>query len=164
MDKNARYPFKWFLLTPLSVFISMTLSTGMLHASPIDDERQPETSDPSAYYDEPADEPAALNAILTMPEANEDSFDLPNDESKALATPTRIENAASASAANQLQLPHQWQAQPVVRSPAIHSATVAVRRVRAGPDSTPPRQPSLLPFPPADPRPRPGAGSDQCCA
>ncbi|CAF1672976.1 unnamed protein product, partial [Didymodactylos carnosus] len=32
-----------------------------VRASPIDDEREPEVSDPSAYYDEPADEATALN-------------------------------------------------------------------------------------------------------
>ena len=79
MDRKARHPCKWFgLLTPLSILLTMTLGTTTLRASPIDDERQPEPSDPSAYYDEPTDEPAALNAILTMPEANEDSFDLPD--------------------------------------------------------------------------------------
>ncbi len=91
MDRKARYPFKWFGLAPLSVLLSMTLSTGTLRAGPIDDERQPEPTDPSAYYDEPADEPAALNAILTMPEANEDSFDLP-DGVEGTRDSTRVEN------------------------------------------------------------------------
>ncbi|PTT87412.1 hypothetical protein DBR29_20130, partial [Pseudomonas sp. HMWF005] len=66
MDRATRDPSNTFLLTPLSVFLMLTLGTMVgVRASPIDDERQPETSDPSAYYDEPADEPTALNAILT---------------------------------------------------------------------------------------------------
>lgn len=86
MDRNARPPCKWFdLLTPLSGLPTMTLGTATPHASPIVDERQPEPSDPSAYYDEPADEAAALNAILTLPESNEDSFDLPDGVATAVS-------------------------------------------------------------------------------
>ncbi|OYP98392.1 hypothetical protein B7L09_29320 [Pseudomonas mandelii] len=92
MDRKARFPFKWFgLITPLSVLLTMALGTATLRASPIDDEREPEPNDPSRYYDEPADEAAALNAILTMPEANEDSFDLP-DGVKGSRDTTRKEN------------------------------------------------------------------------
>ncbi|TWC21449.1 hypothetical protein FBY05_10812 [Pseudomonas sp. SJZ083] len=92
MDRNARPPCKWFgLLAPSSVLLTMTLGTTTLQASPIDDERQPEPSVPSAYYDEPADEAAALNAILTLPEANADSFDLP-DGVKGSRDTTRTEN------------------------------------------------------------------------
>jgi hypothetical protein len=59
MDTKARYPSKW-LFTPLSVALSMRSSTGILRASPIDDERQPEPFDPSADYDEPADKAGTL--------------------------------------------------------------------------------------------------------
>ena len=41
MNTKARYPSKW-LLTPLSVLLTMTLGTATLRASPIDDERQPD--------------------------------------------------------------------------------------------------------------------------
>ena len=76
MEKKAQRNFKRpGLLAPLGVLLTMTLSTATLRASPIDGERQPEPSDPLAYCDEPADEPAALNANLSMPEANQDSFD-----------------------------------------------------------------------------------------
>lgn len=92
MDRKARHPCKWIgLLTPLSVLLAMTLGTTSLRASPIDDERQPEPSDPSAYYDEPADKAGALNAILTMPPANLDSFDLPGGVKGSRNTP-RQEN------------------------------------------------------------------------
>lgn len=92
MDRATRDPSNTFLLTPLSVFSDVDLgSMAGVRASPIDDERQPETSDPSAYYDEPADRAGALNAILTMPEANEDSFDLP-DGVKGDRDSTRTEN------------------------------------------------------------------------
>ncbi|WP_447903308.1 multicopper oxidase domain-containing protein [Pseudomonas serbica] len=92
MDTKAWYPFKRFgLLTPLSVALTISLSTGTLRASPIDDERQPEPTDPSAYHDEAADKAAALNAILTMPDANLDSFDLPGGVKGSKDT-TRVEN------------------------------------------------------------------------
>ena len=92
MDRKSRHPFKLLgLLTPLSVLLTMTLGTATLRASPIDDERQPEPSDPSAYHDEPADKAAALNAILTMPPANLDSFDLPAGVKGSKDT-TRVEN------------------------------------------------------------------------
>ncbi|WP_309675531.1 multicopper oxidase domain-containing protein [Pseudomonas sp.] len=92
MDRKARYPFKWFgLLTPLSVLLTMALGTTTLRAGPIDDEREPEPSDPSAYHDEAADKAAALNAILTMPPANKDSFDLPGGVKGSKDT-TRVEN------------------------------------------------------------------------
>ncbi|MFJ7284998.1 multicopper oxidase domain-containing protein [Pseudomonas sp. NPDC099000] len=88
MDRKARHPCKWFgLLAPLSVLLTMTLGTTSLRASPIDDERQPEPSDPSAYYDEPADKAGAMNAILTMPPANVDSFDLPGGVKGTRKTP-----------------------------------------------------------------------------
>jgi hypothetical protein len=92
MDRITRDPSNTFLLTPLSVFLMLTLGTmASVRASPIDDERQPETSDPSAFYDEPADRAGALNNILTLPEANEDSFDLP-DGVKGSRDSTRTEN------------------------------------------------------------------------
>ena len=105
MDTKARYPFKWFgLLTPLSVALAMTLSTGTLRASPIDDERQPEPTDPSAYYDEPEDRAGALNAILTMPDANEDAFDLP-DGVKGSRDTERVENVLQLRARGEITLP-----------------------------------------------------------
>lgn len=67
MIRQSKYPFKrtckWF--TPVDILL-MTLSASSLRASPIDDERQPEPSDPSAYYDEPEDKAGALSAILTI--------------------------------------------------------------------------------------------------
>lgn len=47
MDTNARRPFKWsYPPTPLSVLLTMTLGPATLRVSPINDERQPEPSDP----------------------------------------------------------------------------------------------------------------------
>jgi FtsP/CotA-like multicopper oxidase with cupredoxin domain len=147
MDIKARYPFKWFLLTPLSVLVSMTLGTGMLHASPIDDERQPETSDPSAYYDEPADEPTALNAILTMPEANEDSFDLP-DGIKGTRNTTRVENVLPPSVQTSFNYPTNGKPSPLYGAQPFTQQLLLFEEF--GPEKLDPTTPAApLPFPPA---------------
>jgi FtsP/CotA-like multicopper oxidase with cupredoxin domain len=147
MNTRARYPFKWFLLTPLSVLVSMTLSTGMPHASPIDDERQPETSDPSAYYDEPADEPTALNAILTMPEANEDSFDLP-DGNKGTRNTTRVENVLPPSVQTSFNYPTNGKPSPLYGAQPFTQQLLLFEEF--GPEKLDPTTPAApLPFPPA---------------
>ena len=133
MNRKARYPFKWFgLLTPLSVLLSMTLSTGTLRASPIDDERQPEPTDPSAYYDEPADKAGALNAILTMPEANEDSFDLP-DDTKGSRDTTRVENVLPPTLQTSFNYPTNGKPSPLFGAQpfaVIEGLLVKLERIR----------------------------------
>ncbi|MBV6821697.1 multicopper oxidase domain-containing protein [Pseudomonas sp. PD9R] len=147
MDRKSRYPFKWFLLTPLSVLISMTLASGTLRASPIDDERQPEPSDPSAYYDEPADEPAALSAILTMPEANEDSFDLP-DGVKGTRDATRVENVLPPSAQTSFNYPTNGKPSPLFGAQPFTQQLLLFEEF--GPEKLDPTTPAApLPFPPA---------------
>ncbi|TWC48899.1 multicopper oxidase [Pseudomonas sp. SJZ080] len=90
MDRKARHPCKWLgLLAPLSVLLATMLGTTSLRAGPIDDEGQPGPTDPSAYHDEPADRQGALDAILTMPPANLDSFDLPGGVKGTRDTPLK---------------------------------------------------------------------------
>ncbi|KII29612.1 multicopper oxidase [Pseudomonas fluorescens] len=148
MNRKARYPFKWFgLLTPLSVLLSMTLSTGTLRASPIDDERQPEPTDPSAYYDEPADKAGALNAILTMPEANEDSFDLP-DDTKGSRDTTRVENVLPPTMQTSFNYPTNGKPSPLFGAQPFTQQLVLFEEF--GPEKLDPTTPSApLPFPPA---------------
>ena len=148
MNRKARYPFKWFgLLTPLSVLLSMTLSTGTLRASPIDDERQPEPTDPSAYYDEPADKAGALNAILTMPEANEDSFDLP-DDTKGSRDTTRVENVLPPAVQTSFNYPTNGKPSPLFGAQPFTQQLVLFEEF--GPEKLDPTTPSApLPFPPA---------------
>ena len=113
MTRNTRHPFKWMgLLTPLSVCVALAVGSFELQASPIDDENQPEVSDPSAYQDEPADEPAALSSILTMPEANEDSFDLPNYV-KGTKTDLRVENVLPPAAQTSFNYPTNGKPSPL---------------------------------------------------
>ncbi|WP_130931987.1 multicopper oxidase domain-containing protein [Pseudomonas sp. Sample_24] len=148
MDTKARYPFKWFgLLTPLSVALTMTISTGVLRASPIDDERQPEPTDPSAYYDEPEDKVGALNAILTMPQANEDSFDLP-DGTKGTRNTTRMENVLPPSVQTSFNYPTNGKPSPLFGAQPFTQQLLLFEEF--GPeklDATTPAAP--LPFPPA---------------
>ncbi|UQS14255.1 multicopper oxidase domain-containing protein [Pseudomonas sp. HS6] len=148
MDRATRYPNKLFLLTPLSVFLALTLGTmAGVRASPIDDENQPETSDPSAYYDEPADEPAALNAILTMPEANEDSFDLP-DGVKGTRNTTRSENILPPTVQTSFNYPTNGKPSPLYGAQPFTQQIVLFEEF--GPEKLDPTTPAApLSFPPA---------------
>jgi hypothetical protein len=125
----------------------MTLSTGMARASPIDDERQPETSDPSAYYDEPADRTGGAERHPDHAGGQRRFLRFAGRGQRHARHRTSGKRLPPARA-DQFQLPHQWQAEPVVRCAAIHPAVVAVRRVRPG--KTRPTTPAApLPFPPA---------------
>ncbi|KAA0977212.1 multicopper oxidase domain-containing protein [Pseudomonas sp. ANT_J28] len=148
MDRKARYPFKWFgVLTPLSVLLTMTLGTATLRASPIDDERQPEPSDPSAYYDEPADKAAALNAILTMPEANKDSFDLPGGVKGSKDT-TRVENILPPVVQTSFNYPTNGKPSPLYGAQPFTQQLMLFEEF--GPEKLDPTTPAApLGFPPA---------------
>jgi len=148
MDRTTRDPKKLFLLTPLSVFLMLALGNmAGVRASPIDDENQPEASDPSAYYDEPADEPAALNAILTMPEANEDSFDLP-DGVKGTRNTTRSENILPPSVQTSFNYPTNGKPSPLFGAQPFTQQIVLFEEF--GPEKLDPTTPAApLGFPPA---------------
>ncbi|MGH8333262.1 MAG: copper oxidase, partial [Pseudomonas sp.] len=148
MDRKARYPFKWFgLLTPLSVLLTMTLGTATLRASPIDDERQPEPSDPSAYHDEPADKAGALNAILTMPPANLDSFDLPAGVKGNKGT-TRVENILPPALQTSFNYPTNGKPSPLYGAQPFTQQLLLFEEF--GPEKLDPTTPAAqLPFPPA---------------
>jgi len=153
MDKTTRDPSNTFLLTPLSVFLMLTLGTmAGVHASPIDDERQPETSDPSAYYDEPADRAGALNNILTLPEANEDSFDLP-DGVKGSRDSTRTENILPPTVQTSFNYPTNGKPSPLYGAQPFTQQLTLFEEF--GPEKLDPTTPAApLPFPPAAIGPR----------
>jgi len=148
MDRTTRDPKKLFLLTPLSVFLMLALGNmAGVRASPIDDENQPEASDPSAYYDEPADEPAALNAILSMPEANEDSFDLP-DGVKGTRNTTRSENILPPTVQTSFNYPTNGKPSPLFGAQPFTQQIVLFEEF--GPEKLDPTTPAApLGFPPA---------------
>ncbi|MDI2144500.1 MULTISPECIES: multicopper oxidase domain-containing protein [unclassified Pseudomonas] len=148
MDRTTRDPKKLFLLTPLSVFLMLALGNmAGVRASPIDDENQPEASDPSAYYDEPADEPAALNAILTMPEANENSFDLP-DGVKGTRNTTRSENILPPTVQTSFNYPTNGKPSPLFGAQPFTQQLVLFEEF--GPEKLDPTTPAApLGFPPA---------------
>ncbi|MFJ3372239.1 multicopper oxidase domain-containing protein [Pseudomonas sp. NPDC086251] len=148
MDRETRYPCKWFgLLTPLSVLLTMTLGTTPLRASPIDDERQPEPSDPSAYHDEAADKAGALNGILTMPPANLDSFDLPAGVKGSKDT-TRQENILPPAVQTSFNYPTNGKPSPLYGALPFTQQLVLFEEF--GPEKLDPTTPAaLLPFPPA---------------
>ncbi|OMQ31171.1 multicopper oxidase domain-containing protein [Pseudomonas putida] len=148
MDTKAWYPFKRFgLLTPLSVALTISLSTGTLRASPIDDERQPEPTDPSAYHDEAADKAAALNAILTMPDANLDSFDLPGGVKGSKDT-TRVENILPPTVQTSFNYPTNGRPSPLYGALPFTQQLVLFEEF--GPEKLDPTTPAAqLGFPPA---------------
>ena len=148
MDRATRDPSNTFLLTPLSVFLMLTLGTmAGVRASPIDDERQPETSDPSAYYDEPVDRAGALNNILTLPEANEDSFDLP-DGVKGDRAETRIENVLPPSVQTSFNYPTNGKPSPLYGAQPFTQQLTLFEEF--GPEKLDPTTPAApQPFPPA---------------
>ncbi|MHC8400422.1 multicopper oxidase domain-containing protein [Pseudomonas sp. MDT1-17] len=148
MDTKARSPFKWFgLLTRVSVLLTMTFGTTNLRASPIDDERQPEPSDPSAYYDEPADKAGALNAILTMPPANLDSFDLPGGVKGNRNTP-RQENILPPALQTSFNYPTNGKPSPLYGALPFTQQMALFEEF--GLEKLDPATPAaLLPFPPA---------------
>ncbi|OXR34450.1 multicopper oxidase domain-containing protein [Pseudomonas umsongensis] len=148
MDTKARHPLKWFgLLTPLSVALAMTLSTGTLRASPIDDERQPEPTDPSAYYDEPEDRAGAVNAILTMPDANEDAFDLP-DGVKGSRDTERVENVLPPAMQTSFNYPTNGKPSPLFNAQPFTQQLLLFEEF--GPEKLDPTTPAApLPFPAA---------------
>ncbi|WP_207286178.1 MULTISPECIES: multicopper oxidase domain-containing protein [unclassified Pseudomonas] len=148
MDRKALHPCKWFgLLTPLSVFVAMTLGTTSLRASPIDDEGQPPPSDPSAYYDEPADKAGALNAILTMPPANLDAFDLPAGVKGTRETPLK-ENVLPPAIQTSFNYPTNGKPSPLYGALPFTQQLVLFEEF--GPEKLDPTTPAAqLPFPPA---------------
>jgi len=148
MDRAMRDPQKLFLLTPLSVFLMLTLGQmAGVRASPIDDENQPEASDPSAYYDEPADRAGALNAILTMPEANEYSFDLPNGVTGTRNT-TRTENILPPTVQTSFNYPTNGKPSPLYGAQPFTQQLVLFEEF--GPEKLDPTIPAApLGFPPA---------------
>ncbi|EJM76061.1 MULTISPECIES: multicopper oxidase domain-containing protein [unclassified Pseudomonas] len=148
MDRKALHPCKWFgLLTPLSVFVAMTLSTTSLRASPIDDEGQPGPSDPSAYHDEPADKAGALNAILTMPPANLDAFDLPAGVKGTRETPLK-ENVLPPAIQTSFNYPTNGKPSPLYGALPFTQQLVLFEEF--GPEKLDPTTPAAqLPFPPA---------------
>ncbi|CAI8721729.1 manganese oxidase [Pseudomonas sp. IT-P44] len=148
MDRKALHPCKWFgLLTPLSVFVAMTLGTTSLRASPIDDEGQPPPSDPSAYHDEPADKAGALNAILTMPPANLDAFDLPAGVKGTRETPLK-ENVLPPAIQTSFNYPTNGKPSPLYGALPFTQQLVLFEEF--GPEKLDPTTPAAqLPFPPA---------------
>ncbi|MGY4494850.1 multicopper oxidase domain-containing protein [Pseudomonas sp. TE3610] len=132
-------------LTPLSVALAMAVTCHGTWASPIDDESQPPSYDSSAYQDEPADETTALNAILTAPEANEDSLDLPDAVKGSKAT-TRIENVLPPAAQTSFNYPTNGKPSPLYGAlPFTQQLTLFEE---FGPEKLDPTTPAApLPFP-----------------
>ncbi|PWK39614.1 multicopper oxidase domain-containing protein [Pseudomonas sp. B21-040] len=75
----------------ITSMVLMTFSLTAVNAAPLDDYGPPPPTDPSAYTNQPADPAAALEALKTMPPANQGSIALPNGVYGDKAT-TRTDN------------------------------------------------------------------------
>ncbi|PTU04108.1 copper oxidase, partial [Pseudomonas sp. HMWF031] len=96
---------------------------------------------------EPADEPAALNAILTMPEANQDSFELP-DGVKGTRDSTRVENVLPPPVQTSFNYPTNGKPSPLFGAQPFTQQLVLFEEF--GPEKLDPTTPAApLPFPPA---------------
>ncbi len=132
-------------LTPLSIALAMAVTCHGAWASPIDDESQPSSTDPSAYQDEPADETSALNAILTDREANEDALDLP-DAVKGTKATTRIENVLPPAAQTSFNYPTNGKPSPLYGAQPFTQQLTLFEEF--GPEKLDPTTPpGPLPFP-----------------
>ncbi|TFF39431.1 copper oxidase, partial [Pseudomonas sp. RIT623] len=90
MKKPAATSFAVFRLSSLTALL-LSLGLASAVAGSLDDVSQPPPTDPSAYRDPPAnpvDAAAALDALKTMPEANQGSLELSNNAYGDRATVT----------------------------------------------------------------------------
>nr|WP_077049028.1 multicopper oxidase domain-containing protein [Pseudomonas sp. KK4] len=94
---------------------AMLITLATASATPLDDESQPPPTDPSAYYTPPADPVAAaaeLDAIKTLPEANQGSIALPNGVFGNRDTP-RADNILPPSAQTSFNYPTNGKPSPL---------------------------------------------------
>ncbi len=139
-----------------ALMVSLGLITAM--ASPMDDNSQPSPTDPSAYTD-PAcrPDPGACSTSTPCQKPTRAQLELIQWRIRRPQYGAHRQRAA-ARPANLGQVPHQRQAQPVVRCAALHPAIAAVRRIRAreaGPDHAGARADLPCTHPRRGPAPRP---------
>jgi FtsP/CotA-like multicopper oxidase with cupredoxin domain len=96
----------------ITTVVLMTASLATLNAAPIDDVSQPPPTDPSAYYNPPADPVVALEALKTMPEANQGSLALPNGVYGDKETP-RADNVLPPAAQTSFNFPTNGKPSPL---------------------------------------------------
>lgn len=128
-----------------------------LSASPLDDVDPPRADDASAFSDQPADAAGALNNLLTLPEANEGAFDLPDGVQGNRDTP-RSENTLPPLQQTSFNYPTNGKPSPMFGALAFSQQLLLFEEfgptrldptTPAGPLGFPP--PSLGPAPQQDP-------------
>ncbi len=92
----------------------LLISAGLasVSAAPLDDVGQPPPTDPSAYYNPPADPAAALEALKTLPEANQGAIALPNGVFGDRDTP-RTDNVLPPAAQTSFNYPTNGKPSPL---------------------------------------------------
>ncbi|PMZ83712.1 copper oxidase, partial [Pseudomonas sp. FW215-T2] len=80
--------FRFLRVSGAGSVLLITFSLSPVSAAPLDDVSPPPPTDPSAYTNPPTDFKAALDALKTMPPANQGSIALPNGVYGTRTTPT----------------------------------------------------------------------------
>ncbi|WP_371318118.1 Ig-like domain-containing protein [Pseudomonas sp. PDM31] len=101
-----------YLLRRSSLPYAMLLTLTTADAAPLDDVSQPPPTDPSAFYNPPADPAAALEALKTMPRTNQGSLALPNGMWGDRKTPT-AENVLPPSLQTSFKIPTNGKPSPL---------------------------------------------------
>ncbi len=145
LKRNPRHG-KMLLQGATAVMVTVGLGLSSAGAAPIDNVDLPPPTDPSAYTDPPADPAAALNNLLTMPDANEGALDLPNGVTGTRDS-TRVENVLPPAAQTSFKIPTNGKPSPLFGAQPFTQPVIIFEEF--GPTKLDPTQPpSILPFPP----------------
>jgi FtsP/CotA-like multicopper oxidase with cupredoxin domain len=137
----------------LSGAMLLLMSCLDLYAHPIDDVDPPSPTDPSAFHDPAQDTVEALNSLLTMPEANEGAFDLPDGVEGDRNTP-RKENQLPPAAQTSFNYPTNGKPSPLFGAQPFTQQVLLFEEF--GPQRLDPTTPAAtMGFPPATQGPAP---------
>ena len=147
----------WFKMTAACTAVLGVLGISSPQAGTMDIFSQPQTTDPSAYTDEPADPTMDLAKLSTLPDTNEGAFELANGEwsSKQLQ---RAENALQPSTLTSFNYPTNGNPSPLFNAAPFTQKMVLFEEFgtdKLDPAQSPPSmafpQPKLGPMPSQDP-------------
>ncbi|VVP15048.1 Ig-like domain-containing protein [Pseudomonas fluorescens] len=131
------------------IFVSLT----KVGAAPLDDVSQPPPTDPSAFYNPPADPEAAMEALEALPEANQGSIALPNGVYGDRDTP-RAENVLPPSVQTSYNFPTNGKPSPLFgASPFTQQLLLFEEFGTEKLDPTIPAPPLTFPVPTVGPAP-----------
>ena len=150
----------WFKITAACTAVLGAIGLPASQAGSLDYFGQPPVTDPSAYTNPPLVPTTALQNLFTLPETNRGALELPAGVYGDKYHPARRPPCLPPSAQGSFNYPHQRQAEPALRRPAIHPADAALRGVRPG-TARPRRSARRAVLPGPHGRPGTGAGPGQ---